>query len=121
MIARKHFNVTLYIHTYSACLVIAVVAFVVVVVSRDCAVGMRKCCAMYNRRTVAPFPAAYLSSAKSKPSLGLTEPPTQLVPRLFPWLKMPRSEVDHATPCSADMKNEWSYTYTSPDAGMACI
>jgi hypothetical protein len=38
---------------------------------------------------------------------------------LFPWgLKRPGREADHSPPSSAEVKNAWSYTSTSPYAFM---
>jgi hypothetical protein len=46
--------------------------------------------------------------------------PTQWVPRaLTPWVKRPGREADHSPPSSVEVKNVWSYTYTSPYVFMA--
>jgi len=51
-------------------------------------------------------------SRTSRPS-GPTQRPVQLVPGFFfpPWLTRPVREVDRYPPCSAEVMNEWSYTF----------
>jgi hypothetical protein len=41
-----------------------------------------------------------------RPALGPTQPPIQWEP----VVKWPGSEANHSTPCSAEVKNAWSYT-----------
>ena len=49
----------------------------------------------------------------SKPALRPIQRPTQCVSGLFPpGLKRLGCEATHSFPCSAEEKNEWSYTYT---------
>jgi hypothetical protein len=44
----------------------------------------------------------------------------QWVPRvLYPGLKRSGSESDHSSPCSAEIKNAWSYNSTPPFVFMA--
>jgi hypothetical protein len=48
-------------------------------------------------------------------ALGLTQPPIQWVPgALSLEVKWPVCEADHSPPSSAEVKNEWRYTSTSP-------
>jgi hypothetical protein len=62
----------------------------------------------------------FLSSTSSKPALGPTQHPIQWVPGvLSPGLKRPGREADHSPPTSAEVKNTWIYTSTSPYAFMA--
>ena len=35
-------------------------------------------------------------------------------------LKRLKYEIDHSSSCSAEIKDEWSYTFTSPDVFMLC-
>jgi hypothetical protein len=47
------------------------------------------------------------------PALGPTQPPIHWAPgALFLGVKRPGREVDHSPPCSAEVKNAWSYTFT---------
>jgi hypothetical protein len=56
----------------------------------------------------------------SRPALGLTQPPTQGMPRApFLGVKRPGREADHSPPTSADVKNMWIYTTAAPYAFMA--
>jgi len=57
----------------------------------------------------------FLLATASRPTLGPNQPPFQWVPGvLTPEVKWTVREVDHSPPSSADVKNEWSYTSTSP-------
>jgi hypothetical protein len=48
-------------------------------------------------------------------ALGPTQPPIQLVPgALSLGIKRPLREADHSPPSSAEVKNAWSYTSTTP-------
>jgi hypothetical protein len=48
-------------------------------------------------------------------ALGPTQPPIQWGPgALYLGVKRPGREADHSSPCSAGVKNEWSYTSTPP-------
>jgi hypothetical protein len=57
----------------------------------------------------------FLFVTMSRSVLGPTQPPIQLVPGALSlgkeWLG---SEDDHSPPCSAKVKNAWSYTSTPP-------
>jgi hypothetical protein len=51
----------------------------------------------------------------SRPVVGPTEPPIQWVPRvLCLGVKRPGHVADYSLPLSAEVKNAWSYTCTSP-------
>ena len=54
----------------------------------------------------------FLFSEMSRPTLGPTQHPIQWVPRLFPGSNRLESEVNHLPSSSADVKNEWSHTYS---------
>jgi hypothetical protein len=57
----------------------------------------------------------HLSSTASRAALGPTQSPIQwLMGALSLGIKRLGREVDHSPPSSAEIKNEWSYTYTSP-------
>jgi hypothetical protein len=57
----------------------------------------------------------FLFTTASKPPLGPTLLPTRWVPgALVPEVKRPGREADHAPPPSAEVKNAWSYNFTSP-------
>ena len=50
----------------------------------------------------------------SKPTLGPTQPPVQLVPGLYPKVKRPGCGVDHPPPSSAEVKERAQlYLYSS--------
>jgi hypothetical protein len=56
-----------------------------------------------------------LFSMSSSLALGPTQPPIQYVPwTISPGLKRPEREADHSPPSSADVKERWIYTSTSP-------
>jgi hypothetical protein len=60
-------------------------------------------------------------SKTSRPALGLSQPPVQLVSGvLIVGVKQLGYEVDHSPPSSAEVKNEWSCTSVPPYAFMAC-
>jgi hypothetical protein len=40
--------------------------------------------------------------------------------RFSPSVKRPEREYNHSPPSSVEVKNKWSYTYTSPYAWLAC-
>jgi hypothetical protein len=47
-------------------------------------------------------------------------PPMQCLPEtLSPGLKLPRREADHSLPTSAEIRNAWTYSSTSPYVLMA--
>jgi len=48
----------------------------------------------------------FLFATSSRPALGTTQPPIQLVSGAL----TPGLEADHQPPSSADVKNEWSCT-----------
>jgi len=44
-----------------------------------------------------------------------SQPPIEWVPEaLSLWIKRPGPEADHSPPTSAEIKNAWSYTSTTP-------
>jgi len=52
---------------------------------------------------------------RSRPVLGPIQPPIQWVPgTLSLGVKRPGSEADYSFPPSAEVKNEWTNTSTSP-------
>jgi hypothetical protein len=52
----------------------------------------------------------------SRQALGDTTPPIQEVAGLLtPGVKTPEREVDYSPSSSAECKNAWRYTYTSPN------
>jgi hypothetical protein len=54
-------------------------------------------------------------STLSRPILGPTEPPMQLVPwALSPGVKRQRREADHSPLTSVEVKKTWIYTATPP-------
>jgi hypothetical protein len=58
----------------------------------------------------------FLISMASRPVLG----PTQLIQWLLsPQVERPGREADHSPPTSAEVKNTWIYTFTSPYVFMA--
>jgi hypothetical protein len=51
----------------------------------------------------------------SRTALGPTQPPIQWVPgALSLGVKQPGRQADHSPPSSAEVKNAWSYTATTP-------
>jgi hypothetical protein len=67
-----------------------------------------------------PVGVVFLCSTSSRPVLGPTQPPIQLVPgALSPRVKRPVREADHSPPTSAELKNTWIYTSTPPYVFMA--
>jgi hypothetical protein len=57
----------------------------------------------------------FLFTTASRMALGPTQPPIQWVPgALSLGVKQPEREVDHSPPCSAEVKNAWSYTSIPP-------
>jgi hypothetical protein len=57
----------------------------------------------------------FLFTTASRTALGPTQPPIQWVPgALSLGIERAGREADHSPPSSADVKNAWSYTYTSP-------
>jgi len=55
----------------------------------------------------------FLFTTTSRPALRPTQSPTRWVPGLLPHaVKRLGSEADHSPPCSAEVKNAWSYTST---------
>jgi hypothetical protein len=57
----------------------------------------------------------FLFTAPSRTALGPTQAPIQRIPgALSLWVKRPGREADHSPPCSAELKNAWSYTSTPP-------
>jgi hypothetical protein len=53
----------------------------------------------------------FLFITASRPTLGPTQPPIQLLPGIFsPEVKRPGRETDHSPPSSAEVKNVWRYT-----------
>jgi hypothetical protein len=55
----------------------------------------------------------YLFSTSSRPALGPTQPPIQLVP-VPPEVKRPGCEAGHSSPTSAEVKKSWIYTSLLP-------
>jgi hypothetical protein len=59
-------------------------------------------------------------SISSRPAVGFTQPPTQLVAgALYPEVKRPRHEADHSPRTSVEVKKTWIYLSTPPYAFMA--
>jgi hypothetical protein len=57
----------------------------------------------------------FLFSTASRLALGPTQPPIQwILEALSPGPKRPGREGDHSRPSSAEVKNAWRYTSTSP-------
>jgi hypothetical protein len=57
----------------------------------------------------------FLFTTASRPALGPTQPPIQWVlGSLSLRVKRPGREANHSPPSSAEVKNAWSYTSTSP-------
>jgi hypothetical protein len=57
----------------------------------------------------------YVQSCMSRPALGAYQPPIQWVPGvLSPGVKWPGCEADRSSPSTAEVKNVWSYTSSSP-------
>jgi len=52
----------------------------------------------------------FFSAIASRLTLGIIQPRLQWVPRtLFPEVRRPGRETDHASPSSVDVKNSWCY------------
>jgi hypothetical protein len=65
-------------------------------------------------------PGIFFFTTASRPALGPTQPPVQLVPgALSLGVKRPGREHDHSPPSSAEVKNAWSYTSTPQNAFIA--
>jgi hypothetical protein len=57
----------------------------------------------------------FLFTTVSRPTLGPTQPPIQWIPgALSLGVKRPGREANHSPPSSAEVKNAWSCTSTSP-------
>jgi len=55
-----------------------------------------------------------------RPALGLTQPPLQRAAGAhIPWLKRYTHEAHHSRSASAEVKNAWSYTSTTPHVFIA--
>jgi len=55
----------------------------------------------------------FLVTTASRTALGSTQPPIPWVPAaLYLGVSRPGREADHSPPCSAEVKNEWSYNST---------
>jgi hypothetical protein len=48
------------------------------------------------------------------PPLGPTQIPNQWLRGSYPGVKLPGREVRHSSPSGVEVKNEWSYTSTTP-------
>ena len=77
------------------------------------------------RGIVSVFPAGaryvLLHQKKSRPALGSTHLPSQVVPgALSPVVKRKGRDADHSPPSSAEVKNEWICNFTPSYAFMAC-
>jgi len=58
---------------------------------------------------------SFLFTTASRPALGTTQPPIQRVPGdLSPGGRVVGYKAYHSSPSSAEVKNTWSYTSTSP-------
>jgi hypothetical protein len=74
------------------------------------------------RRIGVRVPAGdiFLFPTPSRPILGLIQPPIEWIPgALSPGVKRMGCKSDHSPPTSAEAKNAWIYTSTSPYAFMA--
>jgi hypothetical protein len=59
-------------------------------------------------------------STASRPTLGPSQPPIQCVTgAISPGVMRSGREADHSPPCSAEVKNTWTYTSTPPYVFMA--
>jgi hypothetical protein len=57
----------------------------------------------------------FLFTTASRPALGPTEPPIQLVAGVLSlWVKQVGLKADYSHPSSAEVKNAWRYTFTPP-------
>ena len=56
----------------------------------------------------------FMLSKMSTLALEPTQPPIQWAPCFFPRDKRADLHVDHSSPTSPEVKNEWSYTSSSP-------
>jgi hypothetical protein len=66
------------------------------------------------RHVICAVIKAYLNDA-SRPALGPTQPPIQLIPAAVSLgVKRLGREADHSPPSSTEVKNAWSYTSTLP-------
>ena len=61
-----------------------------------------------------PLTLIALLSKTSTLALRPTHHPVQWMPGFFPGVEWPGREFDHATPSSAEDKNEWMYASTPP-------
>jgi hypothetical protein len=63
----------------------------------------------------------FLLTNVSSLSMWLTQPPIQWAPRCFLGKQNEQGCIaDHYPPSGAEVKSEWSYTFTPPHAFMAC-
>ena len=56
----------------------------------------------------------FLFAETFTPAMGPTSFIINVYRRSLPEVKCPGRDVDYAPPCSAEVKNEWSYTSDSP-------
>jgi hypothetical protein len=86
--------------------------------SRDSSVGIALGYGLDDRGSRVRFPGVlgiFLLTTVSRTALGPTQSPIQWVPgTLYLGVKRPGREADHSSQFSAEVKNAWNYTSTSP-------
>jgi hypothetical protein len=56
----------------------------------------------------------FLFATASRPVVGPTQPPTQCITEAITLVKLPGREANTSPPPTAEVKNTWSYTSTTP-------
>jgi hypothetical protein len=91
--------------------------------SQNNAVGIATGYGLYVKRSRSSNPGRFkncLSSTVSKPALGPTQLPIQLVPRVLPpGVRRPGREAEYSPSTSAQVKKMWIYTTAPPSVFMA--
>lgn len=72
-----------------------------------------------NRGSIPAGQRIFLLATASRPALQSIQTPIQWVRVSFPAVKQTGPEADHSSSCSAEVKEEWSYTSTTLHAFMA--